>query len=148
MRPALVILLGFGLIACSDPTARDAPGLDERIEPSSPALVIRHVRLFDGNDVIPNTTVLVRDGLIEAVGPGVTVPEGALVVPGEGRTLLPGLIDAHTHVSSPDDPRLALALGVTSELEMMGDPQLAKQLRGNLVDIAGEQARHPIGMLY
>ncbi len=51
-------------------------------------------------------------------------------------------------MSSPDDLRLALALGVTTELEMMGDPQLAKQLRGNPVDIAGEQTRYPMGMLY
>jgi len=46
---------------------------------------------FDG-------TVVVTDGLISALGPDVTAPEGAEVVDAGGRWLLPGFLDAHTHL--------------------------------------------------
>ncbi|HEY3726147.1 MAG TPA: amidohydrolase family protein [Solirubrobacteraceae bacterium] len=58
-------------------------------------------RLFDGTaaPVREEAAVLVQDGRIAAVGaPGDGPPEGATVIDLEGRTLLPGLIDAHAHV--------------------------------------------------
>ena len=42
--------------------------------------------------------VLVRDGVIESVGPNVTAPPGAHVVDARGKTVMPGLIDCHTHI--------------------------------------------------
>jgi imidazolonepropionase-like amidohydrolase len=59
----------------------------------------------------------------------VTVPDGAAIVDGDGRTLLPGLIDAHTHVRPLHALRQALAFGVTTELEMAGDPVEAWRIR-------------------
>ena len=44
--------------------------------------------------------VLVTDGRIAAVGPSVPRPDGALAVDLTGHTVLPGLIDCHTYVSS------------------------------------------------
>jgi len=116
-----LLLLASPWVVCP---ASAAPARD-----AAPVLAFREVRLFDGHEVSQRTTVLVRDGVIEAVGPDVAVPEGAEVVLGEGRTLLPGLIDSHTHLRSPEDLRQALAFGVTTELEMMGDPKLAARLR-------------------
>jgi imidazolonepropionase-like amidohydrolase len=58
-------------------------------------------RLFDGTGapVRDPAAVLVADGRIESIGSASDgVPEGAAVVALEGRTLLPGLIDAHAHV--------------------------------------------------
>jgi imidazolonepropionase-like amidohydrolase len=50
-------------------------------------------------DVIERGTVLITDGRIEAVGGSdLVVPAGASVVPAEGGWVLPGLIDAHTHL--------------------------------------------------
>lgn len=46
--------------------------------------------------VIENGTVVIRDGLIEAVGSGVKVPADAKVLDGEGMTVYPGLIDANS----------------------------------------------------
>ncbi len=46
---------------------------------------------FDG-------TVVITDGLISALGPDVAAPEGAEVVDAAGRWLLPGFLDAHTHL--------------------------------------------------
>ena len=59
-------------------------------------------RLFDGTggEVRESSGVLVQDGRIAAVGRAADgVPDGASVVELAGRTLLPGLIDAHSHVT-------------------------------------------------
>lgn len=47
-----------------------------------------------GGATIPRATVVVRDGLIEAVGPEAAVPAGAWLIEGEGLMVYPGLIDA------------------------------------------------------
>jgi hypothetical protein len=65
--------------------------------------LIRHVRLFDGDHIIGRTSVLVRNGKIGAVGPRLHAPKGVRVIEGRGHTLLPGLIDAHTHIRSRQD---------------------------------------------
>jgi imidazolonepropionase-like amidohydrolase len=51
--------------------------------------------------VIEQGTVVIRDGLIAAVGGGVTVPADAWVVDGKGLTVYPGLIDALTDLGLP-----------------------------------------------
>jgi hypothetical protein len=45
------------------------------------SLAIRNVRIFDGERIIPEGTVVVRGGKIVAVGADVSVPEGAEDVP-------------------------------------------------------------------
>lgn len=62
--------------------------------------LFENVRVFDGSSpaLSAPTDVLVRDRLIERIAPDVTAPEGARVIDGGGRTLMPGLIDAHTHL--------------------------------------------------
>jgi imidazolonepropionase-like amidohydrolase len=85
------------------------------------AFVVRDVRLFDGERVSEHRSVLVRDGVIERVGDAtLATPTDAHVVDGRGRTLMPGLIDAHVHLSdsAEADLRQALALGVTTVLDM------------------------------
>jgi imidazolonepropionase-like amidohydrolase len=47
---------------------------------------------------MPDATVLIRDGRIEAVGPGLVVPDGARIVDAGGGWVLPGFIEAHGHV--------------------------------------------------
>ncbi|MDQ4080781.1 MAG: amidohydrolase, partial [Gemmatimonadota bacterium] len=46
---------------------------------------------------IPKGTILIRDGKIVAVGPNVSVPAGAQVIDGDGRYVIPGIVDAHSH---------------------------------------------------
>ncbi len=97
--------------------------------PLSTPLVFTNVRLFDGERVITATSVLVENGLISAVAPDIEPPADAEVIDGAGKTLLPGLIDAHTHVFSADALRQALVFGVTTEFDMFMDEALAAQLR-------------------
>jgi predicted amidohydrolase len=77
------------------------------------ALVFRDARVFDGAQVLPRATVLVRNGRIAAVGPQLQVTDGAQVIDARGKTLLPGLIDSHTHVFGPEVLRAALVFGVS-----------------------------------
>jgi imidazolonepropionase-like amidohydrolase len=58
------------------------------------------VRIFDGTSTALSepTRVHVRDNLIVAIGPAVAAP-GAVVIEGKGRTLMPGLIDVHVHMT-------------------------------------------------
>lgn len=86
------------------------------------SFAITSVRLFDGDDVSERVNVVVRDGRIEAVGPDIAIPDGLPVLSGEGRTLLPGLVDAHTHTFAPDFLEAALAFGVTLHLDMFSFP--------------------------
>jgi len=87
---------------------------------------IQGVRVFDGESVLEGRTVLIRDGEIESVsGANARVPQGAVVVPGAGRTLIPGLIDSHVHVSPawPEEAlHQALEFGVTAVVDMWTNP--------------------------
>ena len=74
-------------------------------------------RVFDGSRSLGETTVVIGDGVIEAIGG--PVPHDAEVVDAVGATLLPGLIDAHVHTDTAG-LRMALQFGVTTELEMQG----------------------------
>lgn len=85
------------------------------------SFAVRDVHVFDGEHTIERTNVIVRDGLIAELGPDVPIAEDLTVVEGDGKTLIPGLIDAHAH-SWGDAQRDALRFGVTTEIDMHGDP--------------------------
>ncbi|MBU6123408.1 amidohydrolase family protein [Hymenobacter siberiensis] len=89
MRPSLLLLLVFLFVAC-------------------PALVraqvkaLRFGRVIDGRGkVIPNAVVLVNADRIVAVGPekDVVIPAAAETIDLRAYTAIPGLIDAHTHMT-------------------------------------------------
>src|SRR5262245_8962770 len=100
--------------------------------------LIRSATVFDGQRSIGKRDVLVTGNKIAAVGERLPQPNGATVIDGTGKTLIPGLIDAHTH-SYGDALRDAIAFGVTTELEMFGDPTTARnalreQTAGEAID--------------
>lgn len=100
-----------------------------------PRLIIRGVRLFDGvsDRPIPRATVIVEGERIREVvlGP-VALPEAATVVDGRGLTLLPGLIDMHSHLVSDLGAWLYLANGVTSVRYAGNDPDAVRALAARI----------------
>ncbi len=90
--------------------------------------LIRNVRVFDGTQVIPNASVLVHDGVIIAVENAIPAGQDMEVIEGTHFTLLPGFIDAHTHVygSALKD---ALIFGVTTELDMFTDIHMVREVK-------------------
>jgi len=90
--------------------------------------VIRDVRVFDGVRVSGPAAVVVRDGKIASAGDGSDASHGLPVIDGTGKTLLPGLIDSHTH-SFGSALRQALESGVTTELDMFTDWRYARQIK-------------------
>ena len=75
-----------------------------------PALVaVKAGRLIDvkAGGVVANAVVLIEGDRVKAVGPTVAIPQGATVIDLSGYTVLPGLIDCHTHLvadASDADP--------------------------------------------
>jgi hypothetical protein len=79
---------------------------------------------------IERATVVIDGERIREVAVGALVPPpGAQVVEGRGRTLLPGLIDMHSHAVSALAARLYLANGVTSVRFAGNDPDSVLALR-------------------
>jgi len=95
--------------------------------------VIRDVRIFDGTRVITQGQVWVQNGRIKAVATDVKAPASVRRIDGAGKTLLPGLIDAHTHAYGTA-LKEALPLGVTTELDMFADHSFAAQIKKQQAD--------------
>ena len=95
---------------------------------SGRAIVIKNVRIFDGSAVTPSGAVILEGGKIKSVGKTVIPPDGAEIINGTGHTLLPGLINSHTH-SYGAALKQAVMFGVTTELDMFTDHRMAAQMR-------------------
>ncbi len=73
----------------------------ESQEPAPNQVLINNVNIFDGktNKLTKGMNVLIVDNLIETISnSSIEVDETATVIEGDGRTLMPGLIDGHAHV--------------------------------------------------
>ena len=86
-------------------------------------LVITNARLFDGtsSEVTEGVTVEVRNGVIESVGTGSFMGNAnTRVIDARGRFLMPGLVNAHAHLSPNDQLYLAGTprMGITSVLDL------------------------------
>jgi imidazolonepropionase-like amidohydrolase len=97
---------------------------------SSNSFVIHDVRVFDGERVLEHRNVFVSAGKITQVSEAKNV-EGGQAIDGTNRTLLPGLFDAHVHISEDIDGSLrqALAFGVTTVLDMFNAGERLRKLK-------------------
>ncbi len=89
---------------------------------SSESIFFKNVRLFDGENVIGSSNVLIKDGKVAALGESISPGPESKTIEGTGKTLLPGLIDSHVHVWFETHLSQAAMFGVTTELDMMSSP--------------------------
>jgi len=78
-----------------------APAFGQSQKPASKSYVLKSARMFDGksDSLTKPGLVVVTDGKIASVGSSAAIPAGAEVIDFGDATLLPGLIDAHTHLT-------------------------------------------------
>jgi imidazolonepropionase-like amidohydrolase len=86
MRNCLAILLACSALICAA---------------AAQVTAIRAGKLIDSDSgaVLTRQTIIIRDGNIQAVGQNVAIPSGAKLVDLTNMTVLPGLIDCHTHLA-------------------------------------------------
>jgi hypothetical protein len=81
---------------------------------------------MDREVVLPNQTVIVRDGIVAEIGLAseVRVPDGASLIDGSGKYLMPGLADLHVHLQNEIDLAAYLAHGITTVLDLGAAPRI------------------------
>jgi imidazolonepropionase-like amidohydrolase len=84
-----------------------------------------------GRPPIADGVILVRDGRIAEVGPraSITLPADVPVVPVDGKTIIPGLWDMHTHATQIEWAPVYLAAGVTTVRDMGNEFEFIVPLR-------------------
>jgi len=70
-----------------------------------PTTLIHAGRALTPTTEIRDAGILIREGVIEAIGPraGITLPAGALEVRAAGKTVIPGFVDVHIHGAGGHD---------------------------------------------
>ena len=65
--------------------------------------LFKNVKIFDGTNekLIEGKDVLVVNNIIREVAPNIDAPDSVIIIDGKGRTLMPGVIEAHGHMSFP-----------------------------------------------
>jgi imidazolonepropionase-like amidohydrolase len=92
----------------------------------TPPLAIAGATLIDGSGGPPvaGANIVIEDGRFSRVGPAPStpVPDGAEVIDGRDRFAIPGLVEMHGHIHTPDREHLPLyiAAGVTTVLDLGG----------------------------
>ena len=109
------VLSAMSFILCAAPQATHAqtPAPAGAAAHQTAAVLFENVRIYNGtaDQLSAPTNVLVVGNVITAISPApVAVPENVAVtrVAGGGRTLMPGLIDAHTHIMFSTLPQAAI----------------------------------------
>jgi imidazolonepropionase-like amidohydrolase len=123
----------FGLIAMlSAPTGAAQRG----VSAAPTLLVVRDVTVIDGTGAAPrpHQSIVVRDGQIADIIAAGSEPAGGAIVDGAGRFAIPGLFDAHVHVTGGTrdeavaELKRALDGGITSVWDLAGDARMAGEL--------------------
>jgi imidazolonepropionase-like amidohydrolase len=116
--------------------AKRGPQMVRRFGQVAPKPVaFTHIKLFDAEDgrFLDDQTVVADKGRIVAVGStgSVAVPAGAQVIDGRGKSLVPGLWDAHMHVGEDSQGLMLLSIGVTSGRDpgALVEPTIARRAR-------------------
>ncbi|WP_395625497.1 amidohydrolase, partial [Daejeonella sp.] len=67
------------------------------------AIINARIITMKGDEVIENGTIVIENNKIIAVGANVSVPRDAKVIDGNGKTIMPGIVDVHAHLRASYD---------------------------------------------
>ena len=115
MRHAVLVvpaLVWIGVLA-SEQTVAQAPA-------AAGIVALTNARVIDGTGrpALEKATVVIRDGRIEAVGATAAVPAGAVRLDMAGKTIMPGMINAHGHAQKGLDPKIPIREDLIRQLRM------------------------------
>ncbi len=109
----LIFLLTLGLTSCS----------------KQHYTVIKNVNVFDGEKVLENVDFVFNSKGIESISGSKKSYRKSTIIDGEGKTILPPLINAHVHVRSSENLKEALNVGIFAMLDMFSTDRRANKLR-------------------
>ena len=117
LQTNLLLTIAFfsGTLLAQDTVTQRVPG---RQFPAQQVIVLRNARVIDGTGTAPqeHVSLLLRNGKIEQVGGAdLVTPAGAQVLDLTGKTVMPGLISAHSHLGLIVDDAESSATGYTRE---------------------------------
>lgn len=119
-------LIALLISACSQEAAETTmptpaePVMTDLTAENVPAagFVINNAKILDGmGGVIDSGSIVVQGDRIVSVNNGDSDLEGALIIDAEGRTLMPGYIDAHRHIITGEDPAEWLANQAETDMQ-------------------------------
>lgn len=97
MKRFLYLVLVIVLSACSQSNYETIVRMENHTGPT----LIRNVNIFNGRDsvLMENRDVLIEEGTIKSISNSINAQNHFNIIDGAGKTLMPGLIDAHVHLS-------------------------------------------------
>jgi imidazolonepropionase-like amidohydrolase len=108
--PVFITLISLLFSACQSASIKQEKAGKDQLDSSqafpstykvipAPPVLIRNTTLLTGSgEQINDTSILLLDGRIKAIGRNVDIPADAEVIDGEGKWVSPGLIDVHSHL--------------------------------------------------
>ena len=148
-RRIAAVLLGFGVAVAAvswQPSHAQAP--------AGGRVALTGVRLIDGTGAAPveRATIVMANGRIEAAGAGIAVPAGATRIDMAGKTVMPGIFNAHGHLNNDASPNKSSREKLVTQLRLYADYGVTTVMvlgtgADNLPDVVtlrDEQANGPI----
>jgi imidazolonepropionase-like amidohydrolase len=90
---------------------------------AGPPVVIQNARVLTVTKGAFQGSVLIRDGKIVEAGEKVMVPPGATIIDAAGQYLMPGIIDAHTHIASESTNESSISVSSMARMEDAINPE-------------------------
>ena len=125
-------------------------GAGKLIAQSPDTLAITQARLIDGTGAEPleDAVLVIANGRFIAVGPAerMNIPDGARIIDVKGKTVVPGLIDAHFHMNYPNTRVKPFVLN-EAICAFRATYWLNRQLMGGITTVMDAGAYHNVGVM-
>ena len=100
MKYLLLLIFTYVFVSCDSPINKTLIHVNSESE----AILFKSVNIFNGRDssLLMNKDVLINDGIVKLIQDEIltsNIDSNLTIINGEGKTLIPGFIDAHVHVS-------------------------------------------------